>query len=130
MEVVLYEEKEHLHLIRDWLVAREIDPSTSDGLPAVGFVALFDGNAIAAGFLRSCEGYTAIVDGFCTNGSILGILRTEALDLITSKLISHARAMNLKQLIAYTVDTHTIERGKKHGFKVTPHTLLALKLGD
>lgn len=130
MEIFPYEKKAHLGFLRMWLLERGLDISLASDLPDIGFIAQDGAFPIAAGFLRIVEGNAGIVDGFISNKLKEGSSRHEALDLLTEKLISCAKEQGLSQLIAYTIDTHTIERAKKHGFQTAQHTLLCMKLGE
>lgn len=117
-------------LIKSWLKLRQMDLSLADDLPEVGFIAVNgDSPPIAAGFLRLIEGKTAQIDSLITDPTVEPSLRNQAIDVVVERLLEFARANGVQSLIAFSIDAHTLERAKKHGFKHLPHTVMSLDIG-
>jgi len=125
-----YYAPEHYSLIEHWLKFRGLDPAMAEDLAKTGFVAFKDNLAIAAGFLRMCEGSLAMIDGLVSNPYAPGVARHHALDEIIDELIFCARERGVKRILAYSVDNGTINRAQDHGFMSLPQVLLGLELGE
>lgn len=125
MFVTKYVPKEDNWTLMRIMKKREKDPKEIYNLPEVGFLAFEEDYFIGAGFLRKCEGNYGMFDSYVTDPEMPAILRNQALDIITKRLISIARDMGIKHLIAISVDTNTIMRSQRHGFVLLPeHKLL------
>lgn len=105
-----------------------MNESLIDDIPEHGFIALDSNEGIAAAFLRRVEGSFGLLDGLITNPTADGKLRHEAIDLIVTEIIKLCRILEIKRLLAHSVDVGTLERSKKFGFISLPDTLIALKL--
>lgn len=114
--------------IRAWLKERSIDPKILRDMPASGFVACDNGEKICAGFFRLSEGALGILEGLITNPKSTSLRRHLGIDAVVNAIKTLAREMEVKQIIAYTIEPSIIERAKVHRFTVQPHTLLHLNL--
>jgi hypothetical protein len=121
-------DEEYLPIINEWLRKRKSPEVSLEELPAVGFVAGYQDNWIAAGFLLQTENGHAIIDSLASNPDFDGHSRHVAIDLVVQAIISSAKTLGLTSLLAYTVDVGTLERALRHGFAKLPHTLIALDL--
>lgn len=131
MEVVEYDKEKHLKHIQDWLVMRDLDMDLSKDIPRIGFVAYGNREPICAGFLRLVESDYLILDSLITNPHASAQTRNRSIDLVVRELILKAKTLGKLKIIANSVDQNTLERSTKHGFKVMPHTMIALDLrGD
>lgn len=97
-------------------------------LPRVGFIAFEDGEAVAAGFLRDCEGGFAFIDSLISNPKCSPVLRDAAVQMVNAALIGKAKGLGYTQLVAFIEDSNTITRAKAFGFVETSQRLFALKL--
>lgn len=88
-----------------------------ESMPAIGFVTYADGAPSAAGFLRRVEGGFAQLDGLVTNANLSGDIRSSSIDLVVENLLSEAKRLNLKGIIAFSRDTNTLIRAAAFGFK-------------
>lgn len=117
--------------LNNWLKARGRAPQEVSDLPAVGFVVLSEEIRVAACFLRRCEGGIGIVDGLTTNPDAPSELRHVSIDLVVKAICEEAKQREITQLIAWTVDKGTLERGcLRHGFQKSPHTFMAKDLSQ
>lgn len=99
-------------------------------LPRVGFVAMKNKSAIAAGFLRMVEGKFALLDGLITYHTEDSYLRHRAIHGVVTYLIQEARKLGLESIIAYSKDDGTLIRSESHGFKKLDHAIIALDLKE
>ena len=103
--------------------------SIPDSRGQIGFYAYHNGEIIGAGFVRGMDGgQYAMIDGYITNPDQPGELRNRALDLITYKILRTMKHFNLNCLTCFTIEPTIIERAKRFGFKIQPHTLLSISL--
>lgn len=123
-----FDKRTDVRFINEWLKERNLAEVNGQDLPHIGFIAFGAYGAIAAGFLRQCEGDIAILDSLVTNPGQKGELRHSAIDAIVDKISMVAKEMKLKSLVAYSVDASTLERSKKHGFVPLPLTVISKDL--
>lgn len=121
-------DEEHVEIINEWLKKRNSPQVDIEELPAVGFIAGYQEEWIAAGFLLQTENGHGIFDSLVSNPDFDGHARHVAIDLVAQAIISSAKTLSLTSLLAYTVDEGTLERALRHGFAKLPHTLIALDL--
>lgn len=116
--------------VRKWLACHQMNLKVLEDLPEHGYIAFDDmDRPVAAGFIRRVEGNYALIDSLISNPEAPGVLRNEALDLITVQLIKTARELGFKQLIAFSRDVNTLKRAERHGFASLPDHVIALDLG-
>lgn len=127
MHIKVYS-KEYSGVICAWLAARDLDTGLIQDLPRTGYVAIEDGQVIAAGFLRHCEGSHGLLDSFITDPTAPPKDRDKAMDLLLNRLINHSKKLGIKQLIGFSVDSFTLSRAKRFGMQATPFTTLVLPL--
>jgi hypothetical protein len=131
MNIRRFDHKTDADAIRTWLAARKLPQSLAEDLPHLGYMAeCYNGDLVAAGFLRSCEGRHAIADSFITNPEESPQVRDLAMDLVLSKILETAKELKLKSLVAYSLDSYTISRAKRHGFAAQPYTVLTMNLKE
>jgi hypothetical protein len=128
MDAEKYSRVRHEAHIRSWLSLREMDEKVMDDLPLTGFIVFNGGHAIAAGFLRRCEGSTGMIDSVISNPNASSKDRDEALDLVFSSLIDEAKAIGMKGLIGFSTDYNTLYRSVKHGFSTIKHTVSVMSI--
>jgi len=130
MKVQRFQLDMHFQILTHWLEQRKCYIPPRDEVPGIGFIAYAGSTPISVGFLRLVEGGFAQIDGLTTNPEAPAQFRDRANDLIAESLISKAKSMNLKAIIASSTDKHTVLRAEKYGFALMPHTLFALNLND
>jgi len=125
MRLEAYNPEFHKPYLEQLLMSRDMPLLSLDALPSKGFIALEGYSIIAAGFLNVCEGATAFLDCYITHLKQPAFLRDEALDMITAQLVETAKSLEIKRLLAFSVDENTITRAEAHGFRVFPHVFAA-----
>ncbi len=120
--VEVYTRENHLDLLDSWLLKRGLPKSKN--LPALGFVIFEGERPVSMAFIRSVEGGLGICDGLCTNPEIPGPIRAASNDRMIDILISAARLKGMSSLVAWSVDSNTLERAYRHGFNKLPNTLI------
>lgn len=130
MQVLRFSEH-HMVTLKDWLVGHKMNVNLADELPEFGFIALHDNEYFAAGFIRRIEGSrSAFLENLIANPTKVGKARSLGIDCVVAAIISKCHELNIKQLLAYTIDRGTIRRSERFGFKKLPHAMLGLKLGE
>jgi hypothetical protein len=123
-----YDHARDRSLITPWCAARGVTLPDDMEVPAIGFLVGKDETAVCAAFLRLVEGGHAQLDGLVTNPDSSSQDRNEAIDIVTTKIIAEAKALNVKTIITFVDRENTILRAEVFGFKRFPHTLLILNL--
>lgn len=116
----------HSHVIEAWLQSRQMDEKIIHQLPRAGWI-VFDGEEpLAAGFLRMMEGGYAMIDGLISNPpqGLGNRRRSQALDLITERMISEGKILGLKKILAFSGDRATLKRSLRHGFVKQMDTMI------
>lgn len=130
MIVKRFVHEEDVPVLNEWLKIRGMKYLDPKELPAIGFI-VFDGEtAICAAFLRRCEGNLGFIEGLASNPDIPGPIRHIAIDGVVSRVIQEAKDREMTNLMAWSVDTSTLERSAKHGFKKLQQTLIAKDLTE
>lgn len=131
MYLEIFNEDRYTEEVGRWLIARAQKPPLENEFPAIGYMAFERGEPIAVAFLRNVEGgLAAHLDGLATNPDAPSDMRSEAIDLVVEKIMDTAKKCHYKAVFAYSVDTGTIMRSKKFGFRVLPHVLIVSNLED
>ena len=95
-------------------------------LPKIGYIALLNKQPIAAGFLRRVEGGFGQLDTFVTNPYFGSKIRNDGINKVWNALISEARVLKLKGLLAFSKDTGLLDRAvKHHKFQIVEQSILA-----
>jgi hypothetical protein len=128
--MIKYVHKIHFECIIQWLEARGMSAKGSENLPCVGYVALSEAKPVAIAFLRICEGSLAIIEGLTTNPEAPSAVRHNAINDLIMQLINDAKMLGVKQLLSYSIDGDTIKRSESYGFKLLPHSLIGMDLGE
>lgn len=97
-------------------------------LPKIGYMVLRNNHPVAAGFLRRVEGGYAQFDTFASNPLFGSQIRHLALNLVIDSLLSDAKTLKLRGIIAFTEDAGILLRAKSIGFAELSHSLIGLKL--
>lgn len=97
-------------------------------LPKIGYIAMMNGHPIAAGFLRRVEGGYAQFDTLTSNRYFGSQVRHEGIKKVVDALVSDAKDLQLRGIIAFTVDSGIIKRAEDIGFQSLKHSVIALKL--
>lgn len=95
-----------------------------EDLPKIGYIAFLGKQAVAAGFLRRIEPNYAQLDTFLSSPYFGSQVRHEAMTKIVDALVSDAKDLNLKGLLAITTDHGIVERAKEIGFTTLNQALL------
>lgn len=112
------------------MLKRGLNLNLLNDLPQLGLIALDLPTPGAMGFLRRMEGDQYIFDSLITNPDLEPEVRDVLLDKLVTELVALASSQAITKILAYTVDNNVIERAKKHGFEVLPHTVLSLDRGS
>lgn len=103
----------------------------SDSLPEIGFVALDeDDRVVAMGFLRLVEGGFAQIDTLVSDGTRPSDVRHEAISAVVDSIINKAKTLELKGVIALTLDKSILMRAEAIGFHVVPQAVIALSFKE
>lgn len=124
MYATKYDSKADKWNILQILKRRELKLSLAEELPEVGFVVYEEDFFIAAGFLRKCEGGYGMMDSYITDPKMPPLLRNQALDMITKRLVKAAKSLQMKQVVGFCLDGNTISRSQRHGFVLTEHKVI------
>ena len=114
-----------LYLLMTRSMATRWDLTT---LPKIGFLAFQDEVPAACIFLRMVEGGYGQIDSMVTNLDLSSEARNEAILPIVNAVLSAAKELELKGIIAITTDDGVVTRANELGFKIIPQTVLSLPL--
>lgn len=89
-----------------------------------------NGHPIAAGFLRRVEGGYAQLDTFTSNPFFGSKIRHLGINLVVDSLLSDAKDLKLRGILAITEDSGILSRSKTHGFKEIEQKLIGLSLEE
>jgi hypothetical protein len=123
-------QQEDFEILNKWLELHQHSQVSWDELPKLGYVAEYkddDGRTVMAAiaFIRLVEGNYAMADSLTINPAIKSLkTKARAFDAVTSKLIEVAKALRIKNLIAYTSKEGVVKRSSKHGFCLVNQKLL------
>ena len=92
------------------------------------FVAVDEGQVVAFAGMKMAEGTTCLFDGMASNPGFVGVLRNEALDLLTTKIFETAKDLGFKGIVAWTKDESILRRSERHGFKCIPQIVIVKEL--
>lgn len=120
-------EKHEYDLIEKWLKLRDMTFLSQD-LPQIGFLVYKGEHPVCAAFLRTCEGRMAIFDSLITDPEQPGSVRHECLDAVAEFILKKAKDYGFTRLVGFSVDSQTLVRSEKHGFKRQPHTVITVEL--
>ncbi len=115
----------HMCSMRDMDVERTISE-----LPKLGLIVMLESEPVAAAFLRQVEGGFAMLDGLISNPTMPGYVRNEAIDMVVERIIGVAKCIGMPKLVAYSTDAGTLVRSERHGFKLTPSSVICLDLRE
>ncbi len=79
---------------------------------------------VAAIGLRFIDNTYWLIDSMVTNPYASSATRHKALDSLYQAIFKCIEAKGIFGLIGFTVHADALERAKRHGFKVLPHTVL------
>ena len=127
MRVSKYYPEYDQEYLEKMLMERDLPKSALEELPEIGYIFFDEGRAIAAGFLRKCEGNIGILDSYISSPGEPPELRNKALDIITKRLIDAANKVGISKLLAFSTDQNTIYRSVQHGFEAIPHVVTIRK---
>ena len=130
MQIRYFDLEHDFEILNHWLKVHGHDAVHDFELPKLGYVAIYENEMVAIGFLRLCEGNFAMTDSFTLSPYVKSLkLKAQAFDAITAKLIDVAKDLKISYLLAYTVKQGVIKRSTKiHGFQKVDHTLLVKKI--
>lgn len=117
-------------MLCEWLLARGITPPSLKEMPKIGYVAYKGRIPGAMAFLRRVEGGFGQCDGLVSNPIASAVDRYECLDAVIDQVVLKAKSMELKGLIAFTLDDNTLERALKHRFQKQSHHFLSYSFED
>jgi len=118
-----------LATINSWLFKHGMTPVPVSEIPEFGFIVYGDeGKAVAAAFLRRCEGNLGIFDSMVTDPDARGPARHEALEALVDAILKAAHGLKMTRVMAITRHPSIVERGKSHGFERQALTVMTLEL--
>ena len=120
--------KDDIGYVEYWLKLRKMPIELAKEVPEHGYIAYASFFHIGAGFLRRAEGNSGFLDSFITNPDAPSGMRDEAMEMLSTKLISDAKSFGLKQVIVMTVDKNVQARAERLGLKLSDYKMLALKV--
>jgi len=123
-----YDMSIHYLSMLGWLSARDCYLPHHSEIPKIGFVAYEGKDMVAMGFIRRVEGNYGQLDGLVSNPDMPPKLRSQAIDLVTQKIIEKAKSLKIKTLVAFTKDKNTLVRSFSHGFGQLPDTMIGIDL--
>lgn len=97
-------------------------------LPKIGYIALMNGQPIAAGFLRRLEPCFAQIDTLASNPFFGSLIRHAGISMVITALIQDAKELKLEGLIAFTNDSGVLSRAKDIGWHSVNEFVIAKKL--
>lgn len=116
-------------LLNKWLVRHGHAQAKEDEIPLIGFVVEYQYAEIVMLFLRNCAGNMAIAESLVSDPDAPLCRRVKAIDLGIETLCEVAKNQGIKYLLATTESTGVLARiSKRHGFIVSPQTLLVKSL--
>lgn len=104
--------------INKWLKARSVNLISEQS--ELGFII----PGVCAAQFMYCAPNTYMFDALISNPLVSSTVRNKALDELIGYMVKHYSNSNI---LAFSVDSRTIERAKKHGFEQRPHTVLVYK---
>jgi hypothetical protein len=113
-----------------WLAKRDVDIE-QDEVPGHGYMvsSIITKEPIACGFLRE-QGSLGFIEGFTTNPDATSEERNEAMDDLTTFLLTYAKRRDIKRVIGYSLNENIVKRAVKHGFIIQPHVMFSINLGE
>jgi len=97
-------------------------------LPKIGYIVLLGKVPIAVGFLRRLEPCFAQIDTLTSNKYLGSIVRHQGITMVVDELIAHAKALNLKGIIAHTSSPDVLKRAQTLGFHEIKEKIIGLIL--
>lgn len=97
-------------------------------LPKIGYMALYNNTAVAAGFLRRVEGNVAQLDGLTSNAYLGSIIRNAGINAVVKALLDEGKRLKLYGIYATTAEQSILNRAAELGFQIIPQTIIGLKL--
>lgn len=132
MNITIYPFKfKHLPLLHELLTSNlyegicHIDMKT---LPKIGYIVLLGKVPIAVGFLRRLEPCYAQIDTLTSNKYLGSIVRHQGITMVVDELIAHAKALNLKGIVAHTSSPDVLKRAETLGFHEIKEKIIGLIL--
>lgn len=120
----------HLPLLKEMLEDQEypnVDDITMKTIPKIGYIALLNKQPIAAGFLRRVEcNIMAQLDGLTSNPFFGSQIRHKGITEVVNRLVTDAKDLKLKGIIAFTSDCSVIKRAEDIGFLKISHQVISL----
>lgn len=117
-------------IFKQWFIMRDQEPPPYLSLPLIGGYVECKGVAVAAGFLRLCEGSYGMIDSVATNPEAFPKERDRAMDFLVELLLSLANKMHMAVIVAFTFDNNTLERAARYGFTQLPHKVIQKSLKE
>lgn len=111
-----YEPKDYPLLV-EWWQAYACNPMSERMIPEIGFVAENEYGAVAACFLLLTDSSLALLEGAIGNPAFGSGERSQAVDLLTMRLIREGRSRGKKDFIVITKHPRIAAKEKLHKFK-------------
>jgi hypothetical protein len=109
--------REDRSILWEMVLKRGLHRSDFLHIPKIGAIVYCDEKPVACGFIREAEGNVGIWDGLITDPSALPGIRNLCLDQLLIYLVRRAKLNGRTRILAWTLDSNTLERAKKIGFK-------------
>ena len=121
-KIELYQPEKHREQLVAWAKQWDWNETVLDILPTTGLI--IDG--VCATFLYETNSNICMMEGFICNKEADKKEREKCLDLIVDALLLFAKSRGFKYIKGDTRYKAVVDRGLKHGFKLTPYTYQAL----
>lgn len=127
VEAFIFEK--HGEVLKNWLQRHNLGIEILEDLPELGFISYDVAGYVAAGFIRQIENSNLVLlDGLIANPESFGKRRYMALDEVVRRIVDQCKEMNIPKILAFSSDTATLKRSKRHGFEAVPQILIGLDI--
>lgn len=127
VEAFIFEK--HGEVLKNWLQRHELGVELLEDLPELGFISSDAAGYVAAGFIRQIENSDMVLlDGLIANPESFGKRRYLALDEVVLRIVQQCKEMQVPKILAFSTDTATLKRSKRHGFEAVPQVLIGLDI--
>lgn len=121
-KIVSYQPELHKEMLMQWAKQWGWNETVIDILPTTGLII----EGVCATFLYETNSNMCFMEGFICNKEADREVREVCLDRIVDALLLLGREKGYKYIKGDTRYQAVVDRGLKHGFKLTPYTYQAL----
>ena len=120
--ITLYQPEKHKEMLMIWAKQWGWNETVIDMFPTTGLIV----EDVCCAFLYETNSKVCIIEGFICNKEVKKELRDKSLDQVVDAIMLMGRAKGYKYIKYDTRHQAVVDRGLKHGFKLTPYTYQAL----